>query len=265
VKFRRHPVQKDAELRKAVPEDPGKEMLQFLFERRDKPAKELYELLIRVLRPETNRDSADGEREKHATVERFIRACKKLECRSVHRLMLRGVEWVIRKVAKESWWKIGWKHKRQFQKLATQLYALYALDLTEQRFHSILARPFKPTDVLIAELDPVEQLAAQVVKLSDRLPKNSETRKQLAWVILDIKRQQQMLFESNPRGKELYWAETIWDLRAAAQELRQEFCPPEFTTPEAKTTEQLPKGQEEKFAGETVIEPAGKAVGAKAV
>jgi len=179
--------------------------------------------------------------------------------------MLRGVEWVIRKVAKESWWKIGWKHKRQFQKLATQLYALYALDLTEQRFHSILASPFKPTDALIAELDPVEQLAARVVKLSDRLPKNSETRKQLAWVILDIKRQQQMLLEGSPSGKELYWAETIWDLRAAAQELRQEFCPPEFTTPEAKTTEQLPKKQEAKFAGETVTEPVGETVGAKAV
>jgi len=49
-----------------------------------------------------------------------------------------------------------------------------------------------------------------------------------------------MLLEGNPSEKELYWAETIWDLRAAAQELRQEFCPPEFTIPEAKTTKQLP-------------------------
>jgi len=98
-------------------------MLQFLLSAATSQRKSLYELLIRVLRSETNRDSADGEREKHATVGEFIRACKKLECRSVHRLMLRGVEWVIRKVAKESWWKIGWKHKRQFQKLATQLYA----------------------------------------------------------------------------------------------------------------------------------------------
>ena len=74
-----------------------------------------------------------------------------------------------------------------------------------------------------------------------------------------------MLLEGNPSEKELYWAETIWDLRAAAQELRQEFCPPEFTIPEAKTTEQLPKEQKAKFVGETVVEPAGETVRAKAV
>ena len=172
VKFRRHPPeQNDAESRKAVLEDPGRDILEFLFERRDEPAKELYELLIQVLRTETNGDSTGSGREQHAAVERFISACKKLKRRSVHKQMLRDVEWIIKRVLKDSKWKIGWKQKRQFQELATQLYDLYALDLTEQRFHSILASPFKSTDALIAELDSVEQLATQVVKLSDRLPK----------------------------------------------------------------------------------------------
>jgi len=265
VKVRRHPEQEDARSGRPIPEDPAKEILQFLFERRDEPAKEIYELLVQVLRPEASGGSADGELEKHETVGRFVRACKKLERRSGHAPLLRDVEWIVRKFANDSRWKIGWKNKRRFQKLETQLDALSTPHVAEQRFQAILANPSKPMGALIAELDPVETLAVQVVELSDRLPKNSERWRRIAWVILDIKRHQQELLETGSREKDLYWEEAIQSLRDAAQDLRQELCPLEAPVTEEGKTQQSQEKQEAEFTREVVSGPVKGMVEAQAV